>query len=783
MVGTQRNLWSVSTLLLLLLVACSQTKPAVGGGGFALPDSEGQPITGSDVAAQSDVATDPDAVADPDAAGDAQSADDAAPTGDDAYDGPACTTGSACKDYKDKHLCATSIKQCVQCLTEFNCGPNQVCENFVCKDPSCAPGTATCDGNFLVTCGDDGKSTTTTKCPDEAPTCVVDKCQVCTPNSKYCAAPSVGGKSKAVMQCGSDGTSATVAEACEGDAVCLNKQCMVCAPGTKLCQGDVAMACNDAGTGMEPADDCGAKGQACLGGLCVNPCQGDIKSNTYVGCDFWAVDLDNAIEASGGTVYDAQNQQYAVVVSNTASGPAAVTVSFGTKGQANYKSKTYSVPAKALQVINLPDPSWGMKPQNQDGTSINALLYRIQADQPIVAYQFNPLANYGVFSNDASLLLPSTSLGKTYYVMSRRQLADKYRSYVNVIATQPGDTTVAVKVTAKTLAGPGVPSLKKGAIGTYTLKQGQALNLESDEPDGDMTGTYVEADKAVAVFGGSEASNSPDTGSCIAKASGAGKACAGTSNSGFPQSCTADSGCQSSCCADHLEEQMFPIDTLGASYVAGHLQARGKEKDAWRFLAVQDGTTVTLQPSQGVNIPTLNKGAWFEVQSSQDFVITANKPILVGQYMASSYATLTTEGGTCTVASQCQSKYGFVAECLSGGFQNYCAPIGDPSLILAAATSQFLDDYIFLVPDKYKTNYVNIVLPAGATAKIDNAVVAASNFQAIPNTLWTVARLSIPAGSHRLQLSAKGSLTVYGYDKDVSYGYTGGAGLAVSLTP
>jgi hypothetical protein len=768
----------VLAILLMGLVACSQPSNNSSGNGIVLPDVQ----TGSsDI--KSDAKKDTGTTAGEDTSEeDAGATDEDAQGPEDTYDGPACTTSSACKNYPGKPFCAVALKQCVECLTEFNCKDGQACENFQCKDTSCSPGTTSCDGDFLLTCAEDGKSQTTEKCPDETPVCVGGACKKCEPGQQFCDKAVAGGQSKQLMQCSADGNSSTVKETCAGDSVCLNKKCMVCAPGSKLCNGAVAMACSDDGMGMEVADDCGAKGLTCLGGLCVNACAGDFKSNTYVGCDFYAVDLDNAVETSGGGVYDAQNKQYAVVVSNTADAPATVTVSMGQKGSAGYKTKNFPVAGKGLQVINLPDKSWGVPNQNQDNTNINDKVYRIVADQPIVAYQFNPLDNFGVFSNDASLLLPSSSLGKAYYVMTRRQLADKYRSYINIIATAAGDTTVAVKVTCKTQAGPGIPSLKKGGVGTYTLKQGQALNLESDEAGGDLTGSYVESDKPVAVFGGSEASNSPDTGNCVPKATGGGKACAGTSNSGFAKACTSDSQCDGSCCADHLEEQMFPIDTLGTSYVASRLQQRGKEKDSWRILAVQDGTTVTTTPNVAT-VPVLNKGAWYEIVTDKDFTIDSNKPVLVAQYMASSYATITTEAGTCSIASQCTSKYGFQADCLSGGFQNYCAPIGDPSLILAAATNQYLDDYIFLVPDKYKINYINVVVPAGTVAKLDGNPIGAGSFVSVQGSLWTVARLPIAAGSHRLQLTNKGSLTVYGYDKDVSYGYIGGAGLAVGGQP
>ncbi len=763
--------WVVAVAVSAGCIQSSQPAPAGGGG---LPGG-GDPeldivIAPKDVAADAQGA---DALQGADGESDADPAADAEPDPADGYTGPACTTSAACKNEVGKPYCAISLKQCVQCLFDSHCTDTGHCEKNLCTTFACKPGETSCDGLFLVTCNADGKSTTTDKCPDDKPICASGGCKVCEPNATYCEPGQGGLPSKNLRKCDATGDSSTIVQACDGDAVCQGKKCLVCVPGTKQCNGDVAMACNNDGSAMQVDEDCSKKGLTCLGGLCVNACSGDVKSNTYVGCDFWAVDLDNAIEGS----YDAQNKQFAVVVSNTADNPATVTVSLGKVGTAGYKKKDFTVAGKALQVINLPDKSWGVPNQNQDGTNINDKVYRLVATQPIVAYQFNPLDNFGVFSNDASLLLPTTTLGEAYYVLTRKQLANKYRSYINVIATQPGETKVKVTAACKTLAGPGVPSMAAKSTATYTLQQGQSLNLESDDAvNGDLSGSLVEADRPVAVFGGSEASNSPDTGSCVQYAKG-GKICA-SSSVAMPQSCAADGGCQSACCADHLEEQMFPINTLGTSYVATRLSPRGKEQDAWRVLAVQDGTTFTTNPYIAA-MPTLNKGQWHEFQTTKDFILTASKPVMVGQYMASSYATVVTEGGTCTAADQCQSKYGFIGNCMPAGISNLCAPIGDPSLILAVATTQFLDDYIFLVPDKYKLNYVNIVMPVGALAMIDGKGVTAGSFAPIMNTGWQVARLAIAAGPHRLQLTKKGSLVVYGYDKDVSYGYAGGAGLAV----
>ncbi len=695
------------------------------------------------------------------------------------YTGPACTTDTVCKTLVGTPFCAKLVHQCVECLLAMHCPDTNNCQGNKCIVFACKPGSLSCQSNALVTCNPDGKSVTTTDCPDDKPICSGDKCRLCEPKQLFCDKPAPGDNaSKNLMKCSDDGMAVSVSQACVGDQTCQAKKCQACVPGTKSCDGNLAMACKDDGSAIEILQDCGDKSLTCLGGLCVNPCSSDFKSNTNVGCDYWAVDLDNAVEGK----FNAQIQQFAVVVSNTAAAAATVTVTMGDPSvPATFKTIAYNVPPEKLQVIKLPDPSWKLPDQSQDGSTINARAYRIQATQPIVAYQFNPLENFGVFSNDASLLLPSYASGKTYWIMSRQQLGT-FRSYFTVVATQPGVTSVQVSVTAKTLGGIKVPALKAGETKLFSLKQGEVLNIESDDLTADLSGSYVEADKNVVVFGGSEASDSPtDMGNCVLNGKGGTqKVCSGTSNSGFPTPCVSNSGCKPSCCADHLEEQMFPIATLGTTYVGAHLYARGKESDAWRIIAAEDKTTVKLTPNIGVNIPVLGQGQVFEFQSTKDFVINADKPILVAQYMASAYQTVTQENPPCVNDAQCLSKYGFMGKCLNeNGTPYHCEPIGDPALILNAATTQYLSDYLFLVPDKYAVNYITIVTEVGSPVTLDKVPIGANGWVTIPGTTWSVLRMPITAGSHRLQSDKGSGLTVYGYDLYVSYGYAGGAGLSV----
>lgn len=698
---------------------------------------------------------------------------DAGPS--DAYTGPTCQNSGACKSLDATPFCAVGVKQCVECLTDFNCGDGKVCTNFKCQNIACEPGKAWCDGQFLATCNGSGDGVDTQKCPPEAPTCIKDACIACEPGKTFCADKAPGeADSKAVLKCADDGSGFEVAKSCGDKEKCslgkdLKPYCNSCVPGDRMCQGDKAMKCADDGSGYELDEECDATGKACQGGLCVDPCASDFKNNTNVGCDYWAVDLDNAKVPNGsGGFYDAQNSQFSVIVSNTKNQSISVTVEAGT-GQ----KQTYAVQASGLKIIDLPDPSWKVPPLNQDNTNINKNTYRIKSDQPIVAYQFNPLQNFDVFSNDASLLLPTNVVGTEYYVVSRAQAHESLRSYFTVVAVNGGSTHVNVISTAKTLPGPGITAMKAGDKMDFTLQQGQVLNIETNGIGQDPTGTYIKADSKIAVFAGSEASNSPDTDKCI---------------NGKCQfqgwTCTTNADCPKTCCADHLEEQLFPTSAWGKTYYATKLKKRGKEKDAWRILAAENDTVVGTSPAQAP-IPKLAKGQWFEIESDQDFVITANNPIQVTQFMASANAP-NPNNDECTGAYLGNKVCGYfwntqqtpISCAKNADCPNIPEPtdakIGDPDMINAVAVEQFLPEYRFLVPNKYTENYINVVAPVPCKVTIDGAAPGAASWTTFAPK-WQVARLPVNPGSHFLKADNPVGLIVYGWADYVSYGYPGGA--------
>ncbi|MEE8409924.1 MAG: IgGFc-binding protein, partial [Myxococcota bacterium] len=215
------------------------------------------------------------------------------------------------------------------------------------------------------------------------------------------------------------------------------------------------------------------------------------------------------------------------------------------------------------------------------------------------------------------------------------------------------------------------------------------------------------------------------------------------------------------CCADHLEQQLYPLTAWGTEYVAVRSMPRGAEKDAWRILAAENDTQVTVTPAL-IQIPTLNAAEWYEFETNEDFLIQSNRPILVGQFLAAEHAP-------------------------APGSQPGDADTGDPAFMLAVPVRQYRDSYVFLAPDQYEQDFVSISLTAGTVARLDGEEVDdiypllpdSKLFQIndIAGTVWQAVRLRIADGYHVLTCESPCAVMVHGYDRFVSYGYPGGLNL------
>ena len=517
---------------------------------------------------------------------------------------------------------------------------------------------------------------------------------------------------------------------CEVPLKCYKGACseLQCPPDEKACKGMTAVQqCLKNAQGeyeWQVTETC--NNGICQAGSCLSACEANLKENTYLGCDYWAVDLDNV---EGGAT-----ESVAVVVSvpTSNSGDAEIVITNMAVvppvalTPAQLSVSDMMVAPGALKVFMLPTG------HDLDGSVHTSKTFQVTSTAPVTVHQFNPLNGNNVFTNDASLLLPSNVGGKEYVVMAwpLRTTGNEFRGFMAIIATQAGVTKVGISPSCSILEGANVPAMSAnpGTPYEFFMEQGDVLNLETAGVQGaDLTGSLITSDKKVNVFGGNECANIPlGVNYC-----------------------------------DHVEQQLFPVSAWGTSYVGDAFSPRNNDQvDTWRIVSGKDGTQINVKFSfEAPRSFTLNKGEWEEFESGESFHATGTGPFLVGHYLqGSNYA-------------------GHVNKCGNTG-------IGDPAFSLGVPSQQYLTEYIVLTPSAYQEDYVNIIHKKGTLADvtIDDAPVLAFkplsvNAVGVGDSEWAVIQLPVPDGVHTIRSQEPIGVTAYGYDCDVSYAYPGGLSL------
>jgi hypothetical protein len=591
--------------------------------------------------------------------------------------GPFCEPGQiACEDEDTKKVCNLMG----EAWEFFECEPGQGCDNGYCLDQVCQPWDL----------------------------------------GGECVGPT------AYSRCSASGTK-WEAGYCEPPLTCLEGSCVdiKCYPGDILCKGMTAV--QECQQDPESGKWDWIVTEICAGGLCnegkcVSACEVNLKDNSYMGCDYWALDLDNI---EGG-----QYEPIAVVVSvpTNQSSNAEITMTDMSKVPPmeltpdQLKVTDMTIAPGQLKKFMVP-PGLDI-----DGSVLTSKSLRVVSTVPVTLHQFNPLNGSNVFTNDASLLLPSNVGGLEYIVMGWPQRAAGYtlRGFATVVATQEGGPThVQVWPTTAVKGGNNVPSMAANPPAPYDfyLEAGDVLSMETDGAQGsDLTGTRIVADKKVNVFGGHECANIPlGTNYC-----------------------------------DHVEQQLFPVVAWGSHYIADAFSPRNSaQKDVWRVVAGANNVQVGLNP-QVAGPYVLNKGEWVEFYSGTSVEVNATGPILLGHFLqGSNYAGFSTYPGC------------------SGG-----TGIGDPAFTLSVPAEQYLKEYIVLTPDAYVQDYVNIIakLSDAASITIDGAQLS-TPLTPVGSSGYGVAQVTVPDGVHTIVGANELGVTAYGYDCDVSYAYPGGLSL------
>lgn len=625
------------------------------------------------------------------------------------------------------------------------------------------------------------------QCTPDTWACIEERLQRCSPED--------GGHAwQTIEDCGARG------EQCE----LSGRRCVVCAPGSRRCNEDgVPEVCAEDGSGFTQLEACDeSAGFVCRAGGCRDLCQEARSQRSNVGCEYWAADLDNA---NLDPVLNAAEQQFAVVVSNPHSDVSVrvqVYIDDTLPGEANDPVLLVEQHIGPMNLRVFP-----LGPREVDGSipgvrgsathsALSRAAFRITSSVPVVAYQFNPLDNVNVFSNDASLLKPvealnspSKQLRRAYVVLGWPQTiaitddpntsfggedGQALRAFLTLVGTRP-DTRVRVIPTARIVGAPGIPETKPGEVLEMTLQPFDVLNLETDDFNADFTGTLVESDGPVVAFSGSEASDAPHF----------------------------EDLSQRACCADHLEEQLDPIATAGKLFVApvafnrslavasagGDLGTVAMPEVFRVIAATEAGARVrTTLEGQDAKFELEGLADFREITTSRDFLLESDEPVMLSNVSPSQQA--------------------------AGVPNNF--PGGDPSFLIIPPVEQYRSDYVFLTPQFYAFDFLRIMAPPSARIALDGEDVrrspdcTADDQAGLRQTMPKSARerfvvwrcqLSFPIidpnasspegflrdgdqndGVHRVVSSEPVGVLVDGFDRNVSYAYAAGTEL-VHIVP
>ncbi|MBN2724641.1 MAG: IgGFc-binding protein [Deltaproteobacteria bacterium] len=594
---------------------------------------------------------------------------------------------------------------------------------------------------------------------------------VCTDGQMTCSfntiATCVNGDWEYGTVCGTQGN-APVCDPNNGSPRCVD-----CLPGGTICGADddnaIHMCTADGTIGLVQEQCDASAGEECVDGngvaACDSPCIRAANTKSYRGCEYWAVSSLN------GQLDAAFDDNFAIVVDNSNSNSATITI------QGGGVNTTETVAANTVRVFKMAyNQSTKTAGYDTNGSMESGIYYassgqgayHVTSTLPVTVYQFNPydfeISGTNSYSNDASLLLPASVLSTNYIVMSRPNLALSdwlYGDYpispgATTIVASKDNTHVTVDSRAYIAAGPSVGALNPGGTATYTLNQGDILQLVVSQDHGisscptgagsetssdgsldycnpgndyDLTGSYISSDNPIAVWG--------------------------------VHSCDFIPFNYWAC--DHLEEMMLPLETWGNHFFVGitkQIEQGSDESNMIRIVAGEPGVQVTFTPA--VNSPvTLNAtGDFIEflAPTNTHFEVDATGPIMVGKFtVGQNYWTDDSES------------------------------MGDPAFGLVVPVEQYRSEYTFSTPPSITKNFVNVIaiIPSDNTGNItlDDVIIPPATFEPIGDTGYGVARMDVTDtgdnGSHKISApdSVKFGIEVYGFANFTSYLYPGGLDL------
>ncbi|XP_046546208.1 uncharacterized protein LOC124256280 [Haliotis rubra] len=214
----------------------------------------------------------------------------------------------------------------------------------------------------------------------------------------------------------------------------------------------------------------------------------------------------------------------------------------------------------------------------------------IESTEEITVY----CVNQETYSTDAFVAVPTEALGTSYYILTYRTnpemlfVGTEDGTDIHIILPSPSQP-ISIVFGGVTYIDGDVLKLRIGRFETVHLYQ--------EQTNVDFTGTFIQANKPIAVFSG---------------------------NRKIPVPILAGS-------SDHVVEQMTPINTWGKEFVFISTPDR-TTGDLVRIMAAEASTTVTISGVGSITIASA--GGFYElgINSGEVKSISALKPVLVGVF-------------------------------------------------------------------------------------------------------------------------------------------------------
>jgi hypothetical protein len=492
-----------------------------------------------------------------------------------------------------------------------------------------------------------------------------------------------------------------------------------------------------------------------------------VKGSTQ-GCEFYSV-TPPGWEAVNGSCY-------AAVLVNTGTTPLSITVEYdatslnvaamaripkGTGASMTYEPlPNGTLPAGALGMLflaryeddNFYDdvdcpsgvvPGIALDPAVKDTGRGRA--FHIKTSAPVAAYDIFPYGAVIGQIESATLLVPVAAWGKNYIAADPYQPEPDFESddcspFLQLVAAED-NTTVTIRPTSEISAGPGVSAAMPGQPQAYQLAKGEVLQFLRWGAKGRLAGSPILADKPISVWGGAP----------------------GRYSAHGP-------GILNQCPSSH--QQFIPVNALGSEYVAVRHRDRYpqvEETVPWTIIGAVDNTELTYDPAPPQGAPThLMSGQEAIFKTKEAFSVRssdAEHPFYVAGHMTPFH----------NITQEPKPK-----------------DAGEPEFVNLIAPAQWQTSYKFLTDPTYRNAHLIFVRKQDSAGNFKEVALEClgnvSGWQPVGNAgKYEFARVDIMTngapngscgnGAQSATSEAPFTITVWGWDNEVSYAYPAGGGV------